>query len=165
MREASLVVVTVSGLAAIGCAGVSSAPPKAATTAVADEWVRVVVSGVSHDPEVEALTWGPAELSRAGEKILRAWQSDGDKRLTAAITVEFRIDSRGSALGTSIVRSSGIADLDLRAQKAVFAAGPFEKPISRWTICEKCSWTLTAAFDPLPRSGGHPASKPWLCQA
>jgi len=146
MREMRVVLMVVGGFAAAGCASARPSAPRVAPTAP-NECLRVRVASVSSDPQSGRLEWSPAELSMAGEEIERAWHADGGRRLTAPTTVEFRIDRRGSVLDTKIIRATGIADQDAWAQRAVLEAGPFEKPVSRWTICDKCSWTLRAIFD------------------
>ena len=112
-----------------------------------DRCIRVLVSSAPKGTETEPLAWERSTFARAGEKIQRSWRDGGSTTLDGSITVEFGIDPRGAVADTRVMRSSGQEELDFRAQRAVLAAAPFARPTSRWTICEKCVWTLRATLD------------------
>ena len=134
-------VVLALGLTAPACAGATR--EGASKSPDLDRCIRVLVSSAPKGTETEPLAWERSTFARAGEKIQRSWRDGGSTTLDGSITVEFGIDPRGAVADTRVMRSSG----QEYEQTRYGLAAPFARPTSRWTICEKCVWTLRATLD------------------
>jgi TonB family protein len=131
----------------VGCSSADSIRHKEPRVSGGEECIAVQVSPVPDDSVEVPLSWTAGQLAMVGKRIRDRWLKEGGKSVPRPIRVTFRIEKEGNVVGTEVLRSSGVPELDHRAERTIFLVSPLGKPHSGWSICEKCSWGLVAVFD------------------